>query len=158
MFEFLRMGTVGLASQAIGAHPCGEVAALLTRVLCIGGAGGVVLVGLQQPLFWAAFQISPASAEVEGMARQYMMIRIYSAPAAIAMFGITGWLVAKERTRAVLGIQFLMNGLNIVLDLWFVVCGLCLGSAGVSMVLLLRRLSQNGAGLYWRFGCVAILF
>jgi MATE family multidrug resistance protein len=172
MFGFLRMGTVGLASQAIGAHQCGEVMALLTRVFCIGGAGGVVLVGLQQPLFWAAFQISPASAEVEGMARQYMMIRIYSAPAAIAMFGITGWLVAQERTRAVLGIQLLMNGLNIVLDLWFVVCGLCfvlcalcfvlcalcLGSAGVSMVLLLRRLSQNGAGLHWLFGCVAIPF
>ena len=122
MFGFLRMGTVGLASQAIGAHQRGEVAALLTRVLCIGGAGGVVLVGLQQPLFWAAFRISPASTEVEGMARQYMMIRIYSAPAAIAMFGIIGWLVAQERTRSVLGIQLLMNGLNIVLDLWFVVC------------------------------------
>ena len=38
MFGFLRMGTVGLASQAIGAHQRGEVAALLTRVLCIGGA------------------------------------------------------------------------------------------------------------------------
>ena len=147
MFGFLRMGTVGLASQAIGAHQCGEVMALLARVLCIGGAGGVVLVGLQQPLFWAAFQISPASAEVEGMARQYMMIRIYSAPAAIAMFGITGWLVAQERTRAVLGIQLLMNGLNIVLDLWFVL-GLGWGVNGVAFATFVAEWSGLALALW----------
>jgi len=104
-------------------------------------------VGLQQPLFWAAFQISPASAEVEGMARQYMMIRIYSAPAAIAMFGITGWLVAQERTRAVLGIQLLMNGLNIVLDLWFVL-GLGWGVNGVAFATFVAEWSGFALALW----------
>ena len=120
LFGFLRMGTVGIASQALGAGQHGEVAALLTRVLLLGGGGGVVFVILQQPLFWLAFQLSPASSEVEDLASQYMTIRILSAPAAIAMFGITGWLVAQERTRAVLVIQLWMNGLNVALDLWFV--------------------------------------
>ena len=132
LFGFLRMGTVGLASQALGAGQHGEVAALLTRVLLLGAGGGMVFVILQQPLFWLAFQLSPASPEVENLASQYMSIRIFSAPAAIAMFGITGWLVAQERTRAVLVIQVWMNGLNIALDLWFVL-GLGWGVEGVAI-------------------------
>ncbi|MDG2404346.1 MAG: MATE family efflux transporter [Paracoccaceae bacterium] len=147
LFGFLRMGTVGLASQAFGVNERAELAALLTRVLCIGGAGGVVLVGLQKPLFWMAFQISPASAEVEGMARQYMMIRVYSAPAAIAIFGITGWLVAQERTTAILGIQLFMNGLNIALDLWFVL-GLDWGVSGVAFATFIAEWSGLALALW----------
>ena len=41
LFGFLRMGTVGISSQALGAGQHGEVAALLTRVLLLGGGGGV---------------------------------------------------------------------------------------------------------------------
>jgi len=41
IFGFLRMGTTGLTSQAHGAGETGEVAALLTRALMIGFAGGV---------------------------------------------------------------------------------------------------------------------
>jgi multidrug resistance protein, MATE family len=57
---------------------------------------------------------------VEGLARDYLAIRIWGAPAAIAIYGLTGWLIAFERTRAVLVLQFWMNGVNVVLDLWFV--------------------------------------
>ena len=120
LFGFLRMGTVGLTSQAIGARDDAEVAALLTRALMIGCAAGIFIILLQIPLFWAAFQVAPASGEVEGLAREYLGIRVWSAPAAIAIYGITGWLIAQERTVAVLVIQVWMNGLNIVLDLWFV--------------------------------------
>jgi MATE family multidrug resistance protein len=41
VFGFLRMGTVGLAAQALGARDRAEVAALLTRVLMIGGGAGL---------------------------------------------------------------------------------------------------------------------
>jgi len=131
IFGFLRMGTTGLTSQAHGAGETGEVAALLNRALMIGFAGGVALIALQMPIFWAAFRLAPASAEVEGLARDYLAIRVWSAPAMIAIFGLTGWLIAQERTRAVLAIQVLMNGVNIVLDLWFVL-GLDWGVTGVA--------------------------
>lgn len=75
------------------------------------------MIAIQLPLFLLAFNISPASTEVENLARSYMGIRIWSAPAAIAMYGITGWLIAQERTRAVLILQVWMNGVNILLDL-----------------------------------------
>lgn len=116
IFGFLRMGTTGLTSQASGAGDGDEVDALLSRALLIGITAGVVMIALQMFIIRGAFWISPASAEVESLAREYMVIRIWSAPATIALYGITGWLIAQERTRAVLVIQVGMNGANILLS------------------------------------------
>ena len=82
---------------------------------------------LQGLLFWAAFAAAPASAEVEGLAQTYLAIRIWGAPATIALYALTGWLIGVERTKGVLVLQLWQNGLNIVLDLWFVL-GLGWGS------------------------------
>jgi MATE family multidrug resistance protein len=147
IFGFLRMGTVGLTSQAHGAGQAGEVAALLTRSLMIGLAGGLLMILLQAPIFWGAFQIAPASAEVEALARDYMEIRVWSAPAIIGTYGITGWLIALERTRGVLAMQVLMNGLNIVLDLWFVL-GLGWGVEGVALATFIAEWSGFALGLW----------
>ena len=147
VFGFLRMGTTGLTSQAKGAGKPGEVSAMLTRALMIGLAGGLAIIALQAPLFWAAFQVSPASDEVETLARDYMQIRVFSAPAIIAMYGVTGWLIALERTRAVLAIQLLMNGLNIGLDLWFVL-GFGWGVEGVAWATFIAEWSGLALGLW----------
>jgi len=120
IFGFLRMGTVGLVSQALGQRDRDEMDALLSRVLMIGLSAGVGLIALQIPIFWLAFQVSPASAEVESLAQDYMQIRVFSAPAMISLYGLTGWLIAQERTAGVLIIQLVMNGLNIGLNFLFV--------------------------------------
>ncbi|MEX0286407.1 MAG: MATE family efflux transporter [Paracoccaceae bacterium] len=147
MFGFLRMGTVGLTGQARGAGDTPEVAALLTRALLVGVIGGVALILLQVPLFAFAFFLSPASAEVESLATGYMAVRIWSAPAAVALFGITGWLIAQERTRGVLLLQLWMNGLNILLDVWFVL-GLGWGVSGVAFATFLAEWSGLALGLF----------
>ncbi len=148
VFGFLRMGTTGLTSQALGAGQTGEVAALLTRALMIGLAGGVALILVQAPLFDLAFRISPASAEVEALARDYMGIRVWSAPALIALYGVTGWLIAQERTAGVLAIQAAMNGLNVALDLWFVL-GLDWGVTGVAWATFIAEWSGLALGLWF---------
>ncbi len=147
VFGFLRMGTVGLTAQAAGNQDDAEVAALLTRGLLIGSLAGMALILLQLPLFWASFQVSPASSDVEGLARAYMRIRIWSAPAAISIYAITGWLIAQERTRAVLVIQLWMNGMNILLDLWFVL-GLDWGVEGVAFATFLAEWTGAALGLW----------
>jgi len=147
IFGFLRMGTTGLTSQAHGAGQVGEVAALLTRALMIGLAGGAAVIALQVPIFWAAFKLAPASAEVESLAREYLAIRVWSAPAMIAIFGLPGWRIAQERTRAVLAIQVLMNGVNIGLDLWFVL-GLDWGVAGVARATVIAEWGGLALGLW----------
>lgn len=148
IFGFLRMGTVGLTSQAKGAGDLGEVAALLTRALMVGIGGGALLILLQMPMIYAAFLLAPATPEVEQLATGYMKLRIWSAPAAIAMFGITGWLIAQERTGAVLIIQLWMNGLNIGLDLWFVL-GLEWGVEGVALATVIAEWSGFGLSLWF---------
>ncbi len=147
VFGFLRMGTTGLTSQAAGRGEDGEVVALLTRALLIGLAGGLLFIVLQPLLFMGAFAVSPASAEVEGMAQQYMQIRIWSAPAAIASYGISGWLIAQERTRAVLLIQLVTNGLNVSLDLLFVL-SFGLGVAGVAWATFIAEWAGFAVGLW----------
>jgi len=147
IFGFLRMGTTGLVAQAHGAGDKGEVSALLLRGLMIGVAAGLVIAALQIPLFWFGFWLSPASAEVEVLARQYMGIRIWGAPAAISIYALTGWLIAMERTKAVLVLQLWMTGVNVVLDLWFVL-GMGLGVEGVAMATLIAEWSALLLGLY----------
>ena len=145
VFGFLRMGTVGLTSQARGAGDSAEVSALLVRALLIGGLAGLAMI--LSPLFAGAFMVAPASPEVEALARDYMAIRVWSAPAAIGLYGITGWLVAQERTRAVLVLQLWMNGLNILLDLVFVL-GLGWGVSGVAFATFLAEWSGLALGLW----------
>ncbi len=139
LFGFLRMGTAGLTAQAYGAGRAGEVSAMLTRALLIAATAGLALIVLQVPLFWAAFKAAPASAEVERMARDYLAIRIWGAPFAIAIFAFTGWLIALERAKSVLVLQVAMNGVNLVLDFWFVL-GLGWGIEGVAVASLIAEL------------------
>ena len=147
IFGFLRMGTVGLTSQALGAGDKREVTALFFRATGIGVLAGLGFILFQAPMFAGAFWVSPASAEVEALARDYMSIRVWSAPAAIAIYGLSGWLIAQERTGAVLMIQLLMNLSNILLDLWFVL-GLGLGVEGVAVATLIAEWSGLVLGLY----------
>jgi MATE family multidrug resistance protein len=147
LFGFLRMGTTGLTAQAIGSGDSPEASALLVRGVIIGLVAGLILIIAQVPIFLGALQLSPASMEVEGLAQKYLQIRVYSAPAAIALFGITGWLIAKEKTRAVLLLQLVLNGINIALDLVFVL-KLGWGVEGVAIATLIAEWSGLIFGLW----------
>ena len=148
IFGFLRMGTSGLVAQSHGAGDPGEAGAHLTRALGIGLAAGLALIVLHVPIFAGAFRLAPASGEVEALARQYLSIRIWGAPATIALYAVTGWLIAIERTRSVLVMQLLMNGLNVALDVWFVL-GLGWGVPGVAAATLIAEWSGLALGLYF---------
>lgn len=147
VFGFLRMGTSGLAAQAHGAGDMAERGAILMRALGIGLAAGLVFIAAQGAIAWCAFKVAPASAEVEALARQYLSIRIWGAPATIGAYALTGWLIAVERTKAVLALQLWINGVNIALDLWFVL-GLGWGVAGVAGATLAAEWSGLVLGLW----------
>ena len=147
IFGFLRMGTSGLAAQAHGAGDLPERGAILLRALLIGVVAGAAFILLQHWLFRAAFLIAPASPEVETLARQYLAIRIWGAPATIAAYAVTGWLIAVERTRGVLVLQLWINGVNIALDLWFVL-GLGWGVPGVALATLIAEWTGLALGLW----------
>lgn len=147
-FGFLRMGTSGLAAQAQGAGDRAERAAVLLRALIVGLGAGLVLILLQVALVAGAFSLAPASAEVEALTRQYLAIRIWGAPATIALYAVTGWLIGVERTRTVFLLQLWINGLNILLDLWFVL-GLGWGVPGVAAATLIAEWTGLALGLWF---------
>lgn len=146
LFGFLRMGVTGLVAQAAGAGDRREVAALLSRGLILGLGGGMAFVALQVPLFAGAFLLAPAPDEVETLTRTYLDIRIWSAPAAIASYAVTGWLIAVERTRALLVLQLATNGLNILLSVGFVL-GLGWGVEGVAWATFIAEWGGLALGL-----------
>lgn len=148
IFGFLRMGTSGLVAQAHGAGDRAQSGAHLLRALSVGIGAGLALILLQGPLIGLAFRLSPASSEVEALARQYLDIRIWGAPATIGMYALTGWLIAVERTRGILLVQLLVNAVNVLLDLWFVL-GLHMGVPGVAWATLAAEWSGFALALWF---------
>ncbi len=148
IFGFLRMGTVGLVGQAAGAGDTAEVSLILTRALLIAAGAGVALIVLQSLVFTAALAMSDASPEVENLTRSYLAIRIWTAPAAIAIYALTGWLVAMERTSGVFWVQLVMNSVNILLSVIFVLW-LDMGVQGVALGTVIAEILGAGLGFYF---------
>ena len=146
-FGFLRMTSSGLAAQAQGAGDRAEVSAVLIRALLLATVAGLALIAAQGLLFGAAFRIAPASERVEALAHSYLSIRIWGAPATIALYALTGWLIGLGRTRGVLALQLLQNGVNIVLSIGFVI-GLGWGVPGVAVATLIAEAMGLLLGLW----------
>lgn len=78
-------------------------------------------------------------------------IRIWRAPAALANYVILGWYLGLQNARAGLVIQVVINALNIVLDLVFVV-GLAMAVEGVALATVIPEYAglALGAVMAWR--------
>jgi len=139
-FGFLRMGTTGFVAQAEGAGDADEIRAVLARGLLLAGSFGGLVIALQLPIALAAFGIIEASAKVEGLARTYLFIRIWGAPAALANYVAIGWLIGMQRTGATFVLTVFLNGLNILLSLLFVL-GFGWGIEGVALATLIAEWS-----------------
>ena len=145
-FGFLRMGIGGLAAQALGSKDAPEVRALFTRGALIGLFVGLVLWAIQSQILWLALNLFDGSAATKSLASIYFEIRIWSAPAVLVNYCLIGWFIGMQNTRAVLYLQVFMNGLNIVLDLYFVL-NLGWGVAGVAIATLISELAAVIIGL-----------
>ncbi len=145
-FGFLRMSTTGFTAQAHGADDGDEVRAALARALIIAAALALAILLLQRPLLGVAMGLIGAGPEVEEHARTYFSIRIWGAPAALGNYVVLGWFLGRQNARAGLALQVVINGLNIVLDLVFVV-GLGLAVAGVAMATLVAEYAGLALGL-----------
>ncbi len=134
-FGFLRMGTTGFVSQASGAGDSAEVRATVGRALLLALGIGLALIALQRPIIWLALTILGAGSDVEAFTHAYFDVRIWGAPASLATFAVLGTLVGLGRTRHVLVLQLVLNGINITLDVLFAgvlgwgVEGIALGTA-----------------------------
>lgn len=118
-FGFLRMGTTGFTAQADGAGDEAEVRAILGRALLIAVGIGLGLTLLQRPIAASVLQLLGASVQVETITRDYFQIRIWGAPANLAMYALMGLMIGLGHSGKLLRVQLLLNGLNILLDILF---------------------------------------
>lgn len=145
-FGFLRMGTTGPTAQAWGAEDPAEIRAVLARALILAFGLGLVLLLLQGPIGTLAFRLLHASAEVEAEGAAYYALRIWGAPAALANYVLLGWFFGLQNARWPLVLQIFMNGLNIALDIAFVI-GLGWGVEGVAAATLIAEYATLALGL-----------
>ncbi|NQW00544.1 MAG: MATE family efflux transporter [Rhodospirillales bacterium] len=144
---FLRMGTTGLTSQAVGANDDNEVRAWMVRGCLLAVVIGLALIALQLPIAVLIFSWTGGSDDVLPLAESYFFIRIWSAPATLLNFVILGWFIGIQNTRPALLTQLLLNCTNIILDLWFVI-GLGFGVAGVAYATLISEIAGALFGLW----------
>ena len=129
-FGFLRMSTTGLVAQALGRDDLSEARATLQRGLLLGAAFGATIFLISPILRLGVFAPFGAEPDVVELADGYFAARVWGAPALLTQYAITGWLLGTGRTGALLAMQVVMNGVNIVLDIWFV-AGFGWGPAGI---------------------------
>ena len=140
VFGFLRMGTVALTAQALGAADRTEERAVFIRALMVAAVIGLALVTIQRPLADAVYAAMGGSEAVTQAARTYFFVRIWSAPFALGSYVVLGWLVGLARTGIALALQIVVNLLNmtltalLVLVLDFGIAGAALGAAVAEIV------------------------
>lgn len=144
-FGFLRMGTSGFTAQAAGAGDNSEVRAAYVRALLLGAAIGLLLIIAQYPLGHFAFWLLDGSVAVEQSAADYWQIRIWGAPATLGTYAIMGTLIGLGQTRKLLWLQLLLNGVNLFLDVLFVI-GFDWGVRGIALGTLIAEWLSFVAG------------
>lgn len=146
-FGFLRMGTTGFAAQASGRGDGGALRALLAQGLLLAGLFALLAGLLVVPLLPLLLGLMQAGAELDALARDYLHIRLFGLPAALASYALIGWLLGSQNARAPLAMLLTTNLLNVALVVWFV-HGLDWGVAGAARASVLAEWSGALLGLY----------
>lgn len=131
-FGFLRMGTTGFIARADGANDEAEVRTALWRALLLAAVIGIALILLQWPIRQLSLSLLGGSEAVQQLTGAYFSIRIWGAPAILALFALMGILIGLGHSKTLLILQLFLNGLNILLDIWFAGI-LGLGAEGIAL-------------------------
>lgn len=120
LFGFLRMGTSGMTSQAYGRRDSKEAATILFQAIALGAAIGIMFV-LFQPLLLRLFLFfMRPSDEIRAFASVYFHVCVFGLPAALVMYGLTGWFIGMQDTRTPMTVSIFQNIVNIMTSLLLV--------------------------------------
>jgi len=146
-FGFLRMGTTGIVAQAFGRDDRAAMGRLIMQVLSLALILGLAI-QLLRPAIPYMLSWLDGSPDASVLAAGYVEIRLWSAPAVLMQYVVLGVALAIARSHIVLVLLVLANGINIVLDLTFVL-GLGMTSNGVALASLVAEWVAVFVGLYW---------
>ena len=120
LFGFLRMGSSGLTSQALGRRDLTEIASILARSVFIAFSIALLLILLQIPMKWASFALIGPTEDVVPFASTYFNIVIWGAPAVLGLYSMLGWFIGMQNTRFPMFISIMQNVVNILASLTLV--------------------------------------
>jgi MATE family multidrug resistance protein len=119
-FGFLRMGTVGLVSQAYGKEDYSEIFNIILRNLVFVLVISLIIISLQGYIYRLSLNIFELSETTEKFYQDYFQIRIWSAPAELTLYIITGFFIGLQKTKISSLAIGLFSILNIILSIIFV--------------------------------------
>jgi MATE family multidrug resistance protein len=139
-FGFLRVGTSGMTAQAYGRGNHLECARLLSQSLAIALAGAALIWLLQWLFVTVALALVPCSAEVAAFAREYFFIRVWAAPATLALMAFKGWFIGMQDTLCPMITDIVVNLVNMLVSYALAVYT-PLGALGVAYGTLVAQIS-----------------
>ena len=120
-FGFLRMGTVGMVSQAHGQNNYKEIFNIILRNLLFVFTISLLILITQYFILNLSLKIFDLSELTQQFYTQYFKIRIYSAPGELTLYIITGLFIGLQKTKiSSLAVGF-FSILNIILSVLFVI-------------------------------------
>ncbi|MCD2181124.1 MATE family efflux transporter [Rhizobium sp. GN54] len=137
-FNFLRGATTGFTAQAIGADDRLFEQRMLLGGLVVALVSGLAILVLQGPIGTLGLALLGADGAVAEAAQVYFSWRVWSAPFVLVNFVIFGWIIGRGEALTAMLLQTLLNGLNIVLSLYWVL-DLGWGLAGVAAASLVAE-------------------
>ena len=120
LFGFLRMGSSGMTSQALGRRDFREVTRILVRSMVIALGIALLLIVLQIPMKWLMFWLISPTPDVVPFATTYYYMVIWGAPAMMGLYGLLGWFIGMQNTRIPMFISIMQNVVNILASLTLV--------------------------------------
>ena len=113
LFGFLRMGTSGMTSQALGRRDLDAVASLFARSLAVALGIALVIIALQVPIGRVALAFVNPTDDIRMSASAYFRICVWGAPAMLCLYGLTGWYIGMQNTRLPMFVSIMQNVVNI---------------------------------------------
>ena len=149
IFGFLRGGTTGLTANALGAGKYPEISKVFYRAMIIAGGAGILLIILKDPIFNGLWLIAGSGEDIKVYVKDYFNLRIFGAPALLAIIAISGWFVGMQNTFYPMLIAIITNIINIIFS-YALAFQLGYGFNGVAIGTLI----SNWLGLILSIGCM----
>ena len=135
-FGFLRMGTVGIVSQAYGRGDYREIVKTLLRNFIIAMAIALLIIILKPLIYIAIQHFFNTSLETQNLINTYLNVRVFSVPAELAIYILVGFYLGIQKTKissllivtlsilniifsSILVLSYNLNVLGVWLELYF---------------------------------------
>ncbi|MCH9812682.1 MAG: MATE family efflux transporter [Epsilonproteobacteria bacterium] len=119
-FGFLRMGTTGMTAQAYGKKDPQKLTNTLSRALFLSLIISLLLILFQEPIIRFIAYAMNVEDSYYPMVEAYFDIRIYAAPATLALYVLFGWFFGVQNAIIPLILTIFINLINIFFSYYFV--------------------------------------